>query len=184
MKSSILQYGLLFNCKDSSFIPSLDSFNNLIVPCFRINSNIFCNKTIKPELDLYLTKLDTLEIIMDNNVFVYKISTMSNDIKNYLDSFYLKKFSKTIEYKNKYKTWTNFCINDSFRFNDDFRVVFNIILSSYNKSLKDAIKKNYAKEICNLDDKKCRELIDFLHFRLYVNDFDIRKLQVMVKFTD
>ena len=178
-----LRYSFIFNYKDSCFKPDIDTLNNLQISGFYIFSNHCGLKLQRPEFDIYLTSIDTVEIISLSDTFIYKISKDQIQIKEAFNKILSHKLSyNSTDFSGLFKSWIHICIKDTFNFKDYLLPTFKILLSSYLSSTRYAIIKKYSKDFCVLDDKSKNKIIENLNLKLWINSFDGRVIFKDLKF--
>jgi hypothetical protein len=169
-------FGLLYNYQDSNLIPNKDTSFNILVPCFQmVSPECHICKSYQSDLKILLLPYDSLIVIYSDGSTKFdflkdriKINKMIFDhfYRNFLDS------SKVI---NQNELWTHVYIDSTLNFKSSIEAIFKIVLNEYCNSFNLFIKNRYGMRFCDLTSDIQNMLINKYHYKLIIDDFDLRK---------
>ncbi|MFN8255722.1 MAG: hypothetical protein U0W24_08545 [Bacteroidales bacterium] len=177
-----IQYGFIYNIENLSLTKNSDSSQNIVIPCLTAwNPN--CGVEIpKPELTIYLTNADTIQIILLKKDTTELLYTENEMITQFFFNYYDEKRKTANNFNEFNNSWIHICMTDTFNFRTKFLPVFNILFKVYKKTLNQFILEKYKKTFCQLDTSlKFSMLLSKNRFRIRIDNFDERKFPIFTK---
>jgi hypothetical protein len=146
--NNTLDYGFIYNYKDSNFIPNKDSRNNILISSFSLDSKgnnyePICGRGV---LSLTILSQDSIEL----DTFRIALKGNLDRLERIIDIFYKRKFDN---FNNDKKAFISIhiWIKEDINFNKTFLPIFRIIYNCYIKDLKGFINSKFKKNLCELD---------------------------------
>ena len=170
-----LDFAIVYNYNDSSFIRNPDSNRNILLPGIHVISDHCQEDRAVASLVIYLDKDDSILVqnrLLNNSEIINrdfnKLDKIVNDFYHYI---YLNG-------KVKKHTYIRVVISSKDPFTGDFLKVWKILFKAYVQSIVKNFKTTKF-DLCENDQK----LISFrdYQFRVLIDDFDYRKVHIQFK---
>lgn len=176
LNNCILPCGIIYNYKDSTFIPNPDSNYNIVVAAFSIVSKRCHADRAKPKMEIYLNSSDTIELISELKKTHLNINGANREFKQEMDDYFKALYNPT----NFLGGYIHLVIPDSLDFNDHLLPCFKVILDSYKSVIEDYTK---VQESCLCDTSiyaRGKEITMHLRFGIMIDDLDFRKWEELM----
>jgi hypothetical protein len=170
-----INFGFVYNLENLTFTTNIDTSQNIIIPCFTVWSFNCTSQIKKPELSIYLTNNDTIQIIQLKKDTTNILYTRKDLITQYFSNYYSLKRQTSSDFKEFNQRWVHICINDSFDFKTKLLPIFNILFAIHRESFRQFAFEKYKKYLCQLDTANMNSLQSSRYrFRIMIDNFDIR----------
>jgi len=168
--------GFVFNSKDSSFVPDLDTNNNIVIPAFDIISN-HCNVDyFPPGIEIFMVSNDSVEIFHKPDNTTKKFSVNGEEFNKAIDSFYENVFqaNQGLNLRN----YINFVIPDTTDLNKYFLPCFRVLIRNYKNNYELYLTKHNL-NMCDTSRFEWNsDLTQSFRFKLRLDDFDYRNMKI------
>jgi len=168
--------GFVYNFKDSSFVPDLDTNNNIIIPAFDIISN-HCNVDyFPPGIEIFMDSNDSVEIFHKPDNTTKKFYVNGEEFNKAIDSFYKNVFQANQGLN--LRDYINFVTPDTADFNRYFLPIFMVLIRNYKNNYEQYLTKHNL-NICDTSLFKWEsDMTQSFRFKLRLDDFDYRKMKI------